>query len=174
MSHQKRLMIAVGVTVLVSFVAAAAYFVHRLNEGVKALKTMSNVAQLQHAMARYFTDHPAWVEEHVPMRDGETVTLDRGRVAALLRDASDAYGADPAVPEDVTLDAWRRPVRVTLRKVESGTVAFEIASFGPDGVEGTADDILFSDKVLAPSTQPAVGGHDADGERQPTSERESG
>ena len=132
------------------------YAWYRFNEvDMKSLKTMSNIAQSNCAVQQYLTDNPRWTGGYLDLSAGSKVALDRGRAAALLRAAAAAYGADPAVPDDVSLDAWRRPLRVTFWRDPAGPVHFRIESLGYDGLEGTADDVIYSsERNGSPSTHP--------------------
>jgi len=45
------------------------------------------------------------------------------------------------------LDAWRRPIQISVKKIEQG-FAISIVSSGPDGVFGTKDDIVRNEVIL--------------------------
>jgi len=157
MSRRKRqIVVTVVLAAIASVVGVISYASYRFNEvDMKSLKTMSNIAQSNGALQQYLTDNPRWTDEHLDFSAASQVALDRGRAADLLRAAAAVYGADPAVPDDVSLDAWRRPLRVTFWRDPAGPVHFRIESLGYDGLEGTADDVIYSSERNGyPSTHP--------------------
>jgi hypothetical protein len=156
MSKRARRAIAVLSAVLAVGVALLAYAIYQVNEkGMKSVKTMSNVAQLNHALDRYVADHPARAKERLDVRAGEWKALGPAETRSLLIDATKRYGADPAVPDDVTVDAWHRPIRLEFTLNPAGRVEHRVTSFGFDGIERTPDDIVFTSDVLhGPATSP--------------------
>ena len=137
-------------------IAGTAYALYRVNHaGIKSLKTMSHIAALDHGLRKYFTDHPDWPTAQPRPAEEQWVALEVSGMRKLLADAVDPESADRAVPGDVTVDAWRRPLRVELSTDRSGRVHHRITSFGPDGVVGTRDDIVFGSGAFSvPATKP--------------------
>ena len=44
-------------------------------------------------------------------------------------------------PQGIPIDAWQRPLRIAFAAKVYGTTAFGVWSAGPDGVDGTTDDL---------------------------------
>ena len=66
--------------------------------------------------------------------------FDSGRLPGRLEDLTNAVeGSESYLERDVPLDPWNRPYRY---RVLSSNV-YRIASDGPDGREGTRDDVVF-------------------------------
>jgi hypothetical protein len=140
---------------LVAF-GVAAYALYQLNQRTKPMKTASHVAALSHALHQYLNDHGDWADANVRPRAGEWVVVNAQTMRLLFDDLSRRYGAEPVFADDLTVDAWHRPLRLELSRDTSGRVLHRITSFGPDGIQGTADDLTFSSDVFAaPSTRPS-------------------
>jgi hypothetical protein len=155
-SRRRRWVVAVVVGLLSLAFGVVVYALHQLNQSTKAVNTQSHVAALNHALRQYFNDHTDWADANTRAGAGEWVVVDRQTTRRLLADVSGRYGADPVFADDLTVDAWHRPLRLELSRDRSGRVLHRITSFGPDGIQGTSDDLTFSSDVFAAaSTRPS-------------------
>ena len=155
----------VWATVAALVLAGAAFVGVRLWRDARHTHTGSLIASIDAALADYSREHPQWLAALPATAHGAWHVMDEAQTASLLAELDKGHLLD--VPRGERQagrvgDAWGRAVRISVSRTADGNVLYEIASAGPDGVWGNADDLtrtgIAGEADAAPATTRAADG----------------